>query len=216
MTTTTHLGITLVEQSQAQKEVTVNQAFTLIDAVLNTGAKSRTTSTPPGSPSTGDVYIVGSSPTGAWSSQAGNIAYYNQSWNFITPLEGAELWVHDESSIYMYNGSSWIMVGRPINQTPVALTDASSISWNLVTAPFAALTLTGNHTLANPSAIVPGNYVLIVKQDATGSRTLAYGSAFKWPAGSAPTLSTAVNAIDMLSFVCDGTNIYGTAQKGFA
>src|SRR5277367_1468211 len=98
MTTTNHLGITLVQQSQAQKEVTVNQAFTLIDAVLNTGVKSRSIATPPGSPSSGDVYIVGSSPSGAWSGQAGNVTYYNQGWNFIVPLEGANFWVHDEGA----------------------------------------------------------------------------------------------------------------------
>jgi hypothetical protein len=216
MSTTNHLGITLVQQSQAQKEVTVNQAFTLIDAILNTGAKSRSTSTPPGSPANGDVYIVGSSPTGAWSGQAGNIAWYNQTWNFLTPLEGATFWVHDESAVYTYNGTSWIMTARAINQPPVSLTDASSISWNLDTQPFATVTLAGNRTLANPSTLQPGNYTLIVKQDATGSRTLAYGSAFKFPSGTAPTLSTAASAIDMLAFVCDGTYIYGAAQKGFA
>lgn len=47
MVTTPHLGITLVEQAQAQKEVTVNQAFARIDAVLNSGAKSRAVATPP-------------------------------------------------------------------------------------------------------------------------------------------------------------------------
>lgn len=217
MSTTSHLNLTLVQQAQAQKEVTVNQALVQIDAVLNTGVKSRSTSTPPGSPSAGDVYIIGASPTGAWSGQAGNIAYFTQSWNFITPLEGATFWVHDESSIYLYSGSGWIMVGRQINAAPATLTDASSISWNLVVQPYAILTLTGNHTLANPSYLQPGNYyVLLVKQDGTGSRTLSFGSAFKWPSGSAPVLSTAVNAIDMLTFVCDGTNLYGVAQKGFA
>lgn len=107
MTTTNHLGITLVEQSQAQKEVTVNQALTRLDAVLNSGAKSRTTSTPPGSPVSGDLYIVGASPTGAWSWQAGKLAYYDQIWRFITPNEGMTLWVNDEDLIYTYNGSAW-------------------------------------------------------------------------------------------------------------
>ncbi len=184
--------------------------------MLNTGAKSRTTATPPGSPSTGDVYIIGASPTGAWSGQAGNITYYNSGWNFITPNEGASFWVYDENAAYTYNGSSWIMTSRAINQPPVALTDASSISWNLDTQAFAMVTLGGNRTLANLATVLPGNYVLIVKQDATGSCTLSYGSNYKWPSGTAPTLSTAANATDMLTFVCDGTNIYGVAQKGFA
>lgn len=109
MTTTTHLGITLVEQSQAQKEVTVNAALTRIDAVLNNGAKSRTTNTPPGSPAGGDLYIVGSAPTGGWSGQAYQMAYFDQAWKFIAPGEGMTLWVNDESKLYSYDGTSWVV-----------------------------------------------------------------------------------------------------------
>ena len=108
MTTTTHLAITLVEQAHAQKEVTVNTALAKIDAILNTGAKSRVTATPPGSPAAGDVYIVGPSPTGAWAGQANAIAYYDQSWKFIAPNEGMALWVNDEDVPYIYSGSVWM------------------------------------------------------------------------------------------------------------
>jgi hypothetical protein len=51
MATTNHLGITLLEQSQAQKDVTANEAFARIDAVLNTGFLDHTLATPPVSPS---------------------------------------------------------------------------------------------------------------------------------------------------------------------
>ncbi|MFW0776980.1 MAG: DUF2793 domain-containing protein [Rickettsiales bacterium] len=108
MATTNNLGITLVEQSQAQKEVTVNQALTRLDAILNIGAISRTTDTPPGSPAESDLYIVGSSPTGEWGGHANEIAYYEQNWKFIVPNEGMSLWVSDESTIYLYDGSAWI------------------------------------------------------------------------------------------------------------
>jgi len=108
MATTNHLGITLVEQSQAQKEITVNQAFMRIDALLNTSAKSRSTNTPPGSPVSGDLYIVGSSPAGAWSGQAAMLAYYDQTWKFITPGTGITLWINDESLFYTYNGTVWV------------------------------------------------------------------------------------------------------------
>lgn len=107
MTTTHHLNVTLVEQSQAQKEVTVNTALSRIDAILNTGAKSRTTSAPPGSPMNGDVYIIGPSPTGVWSGLAGSISYYDAGWKFITPHEGMSLWVNDEDVIYIYDGATW-------------------------------------------------------------------------------------------------------------
>lgn len=107
MTNTTNLGITLIAQSQAQKEVTANQAFTTIDALMNVGAIDRGLDTPPGSPLDGDLYIIGSSPTGAWAGQAGNIAYYQSGWKFITPNEGMTLWVNDEDLLYTFDGSAW-------------------------------------------------------------------------------------------------------------
>lgn len=113
MATTPHLGITLVEQSQAQKEITVNMALARVDAVLNSGAKSKAVATPPGSPADGDVYIVAASPTGGWTGQAGNIAYFDAIWRFITPREGMTLWVNDEDICYSYDGSAWVLSNNP-------------------------------------------------------------------------------------------------------
>jgi len=97
------------------------------------------------------------------------------------------------------------------------LTDAATISWNLQTQQTAKVTLGGNRTLGAPTNMVDGfTYILRVIQDGTGSRTLAYNAVFKWPGGATPTLSTAANAIDILTFVSDGTNMYGVAQKAFA
>jgi len=104
-----------------------------------------------------------------------------------------------------------------VNGPKAALTDASSIAWNLATAQAASVTLGGNRTLAAPTNMVDGGtYMLRVKQDATGSRTLAYNAVFKFPGGTAPTLSTAANALDILTFTSDGTSMFGVAQKAFS
>jgi hypothetical protein len=113
MATTPHLGITLVEQAQAQKEVTVNMALARIDALLNCGAKSRAIATPPVAPADGDVYIVAASPTGDWSGQPGKIAYFDAIWRFITPREGVTLWVNDEDVAYSYDGAAWVLSNDP-------------------------------------------------------------------------------------------------------
>jgi hypothetical protein len=113
MTTTTHLSLTLVETAQAQKEVTVNEAFFRLDAILNTGAIDKDLATPPATPANGDVYIVANSPTGAWAGHAAHIAYYDQIWKFIVPNEGVTLWVQDEDSLYVYfGGSAWGRIAR--------------------------------------------------------------------------------------------------------
>ncbi len=43
MATKSHLEMTLLEQSQAQKEITINEALARIDAVMNTGARPTAT-----------------------------------------------------------------------------------------------------------------------------------------------------------------------------
>jgi hypothetical protein len=63
---------------------------------------------PPGSPSTGDRYIVASPATGAWAGHEDDIAEWNgASWDFTTPNEGYTCRVEDENKNYQYSGSSW-------------------------------------------------------------------------------------------------------------
>lgn len=99
------------------------------------------------------------------------------------------------------------------NQT---LTDGATINWNTDSGSFATVTLAGNRTVAAPTNLKVGTYVLVVKQDATGSRTLTWNSVFKWSGGTAPTLSTSANAVDIITFVCDGTNLYGVSVEDFS
>ena len=84
--------------------------------------------------------------------------------------------------------------------TPVVLTDAANIATDAALGNHFTLTLGGNRTLDNPNNLQNG--VILnwkIKQDGTGSRTLAYGSKFKFAGGSAPTLSTTAAAVDYLS-----------------
>lgn len=89
------------------------------------------------------------------------------------------------------------------------LTDVSNIAWLAEDAQVAKVTLAGNRTLENPTTLVDGGtYILRIIQDATGSRTLAYGTAYKFPNGVTPILTTTANAIDLLSCISDGTNMF--------
>ena len=84
--------------------------------------------------------------------------------------------------------------------TPVALTDAATIATDASLSNTFTVTLGGNRTLANPTNLTNGAiYNWRVTQDATGTRTLAYGTKFKWPGGTAPTLTTTATAVDFIS-----------------
>ena len=172
MSTTTHLGITLVDISQSQKEVTVNTAFTRIDALLNTGAKSRVTATPPGSPASGDLYIVGASPTGAWAGQAGNLVYFDQIWKFISPNTGMILWVNDENLLYSYNGSAWVAqaTGKINVQTGTTYTVVTSDLGKIIEC-----NNTAGVTVTLPNSL-PSGFNFTITQTGTGLATLSPAS----------------------------------------
>ena len=103
--------------------------------------------------------------------------------------------------------------------TPVALTDAASIATDASLSNTFTVTLGGNRTLANPTNMTNGAiYTWRVRQDGTGSRTLAYGSKFKWPGGLAPTLTTTASATDFISgqYFSDTDTLLCTSLKAFA
>jgi len=87
-----------------------------------------------------------------------------------------------------------------------ALTDGSTITPDFAVANNFSVTLGGNRTLANPTNLTAGQHgVIVITQDGTGSRTLAYGSYFKFPAGAAPTLTTTASAVDVLAYYVEST-----------
>lgn len=76
---------------------------------------------------------------------------------------------------------------------------SGTITLDLSTANDFSVTLVGNSTLANPSNVTAGQSgIIFVSQDATGSRTLAYGTYWDWPNQSAPSLTTTASAVDVI------------------
>jgi len=89
-----------------------------------------------------------------------------------------------------------------------ALTDATSIATNLALSNNFSFQLGGNRTLADPTNISAGQSgSFFITQDGTGGRTLAYGSKFKFPGGTAPVLSTAANSVDRIDYVVASSSI---------
>ena len=95
-------------------------------------------------------------------------------------------------SLYV-NGSAAGAVGT--------LTDGATITPDYSTFNNFSVTLGGNRTLANPTNLQPGQSgVIWVSQDATGSRTLTFGSYWKFPGNTAPTLTTTASAVDAIVY----------------
>jgi len=68
-------------------------------------------STPPVSPSKGNRYIVGPSPSGDWTTHANHLVTCTNAvgpvWDFVVPPQGSVTYVADEELLYYYNGSIW-------------------------------------------------------------------------------------------------------------
>ncbi|RST31848.1 DUF2793 domain-containing protein [Sphingomonas ginkgonis] len=96
--------------SQAQKEVTHNEALQSLDflvapAVMALGAQS-----PPASPSAGEAYVVGSAPTGAFAGRTHQIAGYTAGgWRFLQPTEGMQLFVRADNCVALFAGGQWLL-----------------------------------------------------------------------------------------------------------
>jgi len=73
-----------------------------------------------------------------------------------------------------------------------------------------------NETFTFTAPTKPGDFIIKLVQDGVGSRTATWPATVKWPGGTAPTLSTAAGAIDLIRFYFDGTNYYGTFDLNFS
>jgi hypothetical protein len=94
---------------------------------------------------------------------------------------------------------------------------ASGLDWN--NGQKQRATLTGNVTYTFTALDVTGgaaSLTLRLIQDGTGGRTVTWPAGVLWPGGTAPTLSTAASAIDIITFYWDGTNYYGAALLDFS
>ena len=81
------------------------------------------------------------------------------------------------------------------------LTDAASVAVDFNDANMFMVTLGGNRTLAAPSNATTGQVGSIyVIQDGTGSRTLSYNAAWRFPAGSVPVATTTASAVDLIVY----------------
>jgi hypothetical protein len=89
-----------------------------------------------------------------------------------------------------------------------------TVSPNIANGTIQKITLTGNITLNNITGVDAGqSMVIILTQDATGSRTLTSSMKFL---GGTKTLSTAGNSVDIVSVFYDGTSYYAALGKGYA
>lgn len=111
-------------QDYANQTTVTATAIAVLDASFaGVMVKSLTTSTPPGSPSSGDRYIVGASATGAWSGWDDYFAlYHNAAWIGVPPKEGWTVRLEGTTERWRYDGSAWVEASSEIGTVTTGIT----------------------------------------------------------------------------------------------
>ena len=94
-------------------------------------------------------------------------------------------------------------------ETPYSANSSTAITIDLTNGTFQIITLTGNATITMPTAVSGKSFIMLLKQDGTGSRTVTW-STVAWPGGTAPTITSTASKQDIYSFYSDGSKWYGT------
>lgn len=79
----------------------------------------------------------------------------------------------------------------------------------------ATLTASTPCTFTMPTATAGKSFILILTQASSGMTTATF-TGVKWPGGTAPTITATASAVDIISFVANGSVWYGNAAQAFA
>ena len=93
-------------------------------------------------------------------------------------------------------------------ETPFSANSSTAITLALTNGTVQIITLTGNATITMPTATSGKSFIMYLKQDATGSRTVTW-STVKWAGGTAPTITSTASKQDIFSFFSDGSSWFG-------
>lgn len=108
MSFSANLSLPYIQASQAQKHVTHNEGMRRLDAIVQLSVVSATDTTPPGTPTDGQRFIVPTGATGDWSGQEGKLAVYEgNGWVFVTPAKGWIAYLEDQTKPQVFDGAIW-------------------------------------------------------------------------------------------------------------
>ena len=95
------------------------------------------------------------------------------------------------------------------------VTTASTISLANGTVQTATLTASTACTFTMPANVAGKSFVLLLKQAASTGNGTATFTGVKWGTAGAPTITATAGKMDILTFIADGTNWYGSAVQGY-
>lgn len=95
------------------------------------------------------------------------------------------------------------------------VTSSSTLSLSNGTVLTATLTASTTCTFTMPTAVAGKSFTLLLKQAAVTGSGAATFTGVKWIDSIAPVITTTAGRMDILNFISDGTNWYGTIAQGY-
>ena len=115
---TARLGLPYLAAGQMQKHVTVNEALTRLDALVQTVVVSRSISAQPSDPPDGSLYILPSAAAGdAWSGHAAGVLIRAEAggWSVVEAPDGLVALVADASEVIVRDAGDWVPLGSRLD-----------------------------------------------------------------------------------------------------
>lgn len=216
MTATTKLGLELLA-SAAGNQTQANTTFAQLNQLVMAAAIDKDLSTPPGSPANEALYIVAASPTGAWSGNAGKLAYWLNNvgvWTFITPIAGFIVYVVDEATYYKFNGTAWVINTVLASPAPVITESSTSRTLGLSSAGayirFTNSSASGCTVDTQASASWTSDTEIHIRRAGAGNLTITPGSGvtLNVPSGGTLVLSEGMS-VTLKRVAADNWDVIG-------
>lgn len=130
-------------------------------------------------------------------------------------------WGNHASAGYITGSSTSTLtnktLGAPVitdyTETRYTANTGTALTISLANGTIQDLTLTGNCTFTFPATSAGKSFVLLLRQDATGGRTVTWPASVKWPSSTAPTITATASKMDRFVFTADGS-VWVAAESG--
>src|SRR5678815_4224148 len=110
---------------QIQKELFVNEAHAMLDALLHPAVEGEAAA-PPAAPDDGECWLVGNDPAGAWADHAGELASYQAGgWIFAAPRDGLRVLGLATGQVVRYR-DGWQRPATPVEPAGGTTVDAEA------------------------------------------------------------------------------------------
>lgn len=122
---TPRFGLPNLFMGQAQKEIFVNEAHALVDALMHCTIEAETAD-PPAFPVDGDNWLIAAPATGAWAGEEGRIACRQAgNWIFVSPRDGLRVFDRQRGQ-ELFFVAGWNVPAAPVNPTGGVNVDAEA------------------------------------------------------------------------------------------